>query len=412
MSLLHQSVEWGAELSFAERPGAEEVAERLRRAGCGDKRVAVRKDDEGGWRIVFAHPHWGKGAARLVPSREPIPAELMMLQPGVLESDAAARSRATCSVDIRGPGSNAHVLRDRKGMLWFARAILGDEGIDAMDLNTGRFWTKDMLDDELCHDGDADVSAIYMIHAVGDDERSIWAHTHGLQSIGGPDVDLLRASPETIEQLEAVVYMVLDGAIVAEEPSLLQIGPSDFVFSVPLEMYCAVARRQDLQLRHDDEYHAGPRVVLCDPPGRLARILRRKARPSSVFTGRRMVDMMPYSEQSSDIMADRAKASLPLLRRYREEFARHEPITGVKIGMPTDDGEGREHLWFEVDDLGKDKVRAKLVVQPFEVSSMTPGETYELDLASLSGWILQTPAGPISPSTTIAARLLRAGKVG
>ena len=122
--------------------------------------------------------------------------------------------------------------------------------------------------------------------------------------------------------------------------------------------------------------------------------------------------MMPYSEQSSDIMADRAKASLPLLRRYREEFARHDPITGVKIGIPTDDGTSREHLWFEVDDLGKDKVRAKLVVQPFNVGSMTPGETYELGLAGVSDWILHTPAGQISPSSTIGARMLRAGKVG
>ncbi len=414
MSLLHQSFKWAAELSFPGKhaPGAEVIAERLRRGGCGDKRVAVRKDDETGWRVVFAHPHWGKGAARYKPGAEPVDADAMRLQPGLLEADIAAHGAAGCCIEIRGEGSNGHLLRDRKGMLWFARTILGNDGIDALDIAAMQFWTKEMLDDELCHDADADINAVHLVHGVQNDDGSVWAHTHGLAPLGGPDIDLLRPDIGMMELLRSVVFRVLEGEVPVEEPSFMQVGPSHVVVAVPVEHFHALGRREDIMLRSDDEFHNSARVVLCDPPGRIDRVLKRKLRPSSVFTGKRPVAAMPLTEQASDIISDRAKAALPMLRRMREEFAGYDSIVGLKMGIPTDDGESREHMWFELHELGAETARAMLMNRPFQVSTMTQGETYEIELTKLSDWIMQTPAGPISPSSTAPARMLRRGMVG
>ena len=49
----------------------------------------------------------------------------------------------------------------------------------------------------------------------------------------------------------------------------------------------------------------------------------------------------------TELMAERAKATLGVLRAMAAEFAEFEVVTIAKLGYPTRDG-GKEHLWFEV----------------------------------------------------------------
>ena len=60
------------------------------------------------------------------------------------------------------------------------------------------FWSPAMLDDELAHDADLDVEALYTIHAsttTAARSRVYWLHTHGLEALGAFDIDVLRPSP-------------------------------------------------------------------------------------------------------------------------------------------------------------------------------------------------------------------------
>ena len=132
-------------------------------------------------------------------------------------------------------------------------------------------------------------------------------------------------------------------------------------------------------------------------------------RPSRVMSGKRRARLLDYSDVGTEILADRAKATLPLLRKMVDEFEEHGPEIAVKLGMETDDGESREHLWFRVEELSRESVRAELASRPLGVSSIREGDRGEWGLDLLTEWIVATPAGRITPASTLAARALRRG---
>jgi hypothetical protein len=108
----------------------------------------------------------------------------------------------------------------------------------------------------------------------------------------------------------------------------------------------------------------------------------------------------------NDLMAERAAKTLGVLRRYREEFAALEPVTLVKLGYPTRSGGDREHLWFQVHEMGDDWIEGTLGNRPFDVDLEADSRgRHSLDL--LSDWLLLTPAGQITPRSSHVARILR-----
>ena len=104
-------------------------------------------------------------------------------------------------------------------------------------------------------------------------------------------------------------------------------------------------------------------------------------------------------------MAERAKATLGVLRAMAAEFAEFEVVTIAKLGYPTGDG-GKEHLWFEVHGFGDDTLDATLANRPFAVD-LREGERAERPIELLTDWMLMTPAGNVTPRSLSAARRLR-----
>ena len=109
-------------------------------------------------------------------------------------------------------------------------------------------------------------------------------------------------------------------------------------------------------------------------------------------------------------MAGRARQTVPLLKAIREEFAGFPFPTLMKLGLPTDDGNDHEHLWFEVHAIEGDTVDATLVNQPFAIASLKAGQRGTHSLEKLSDWTLLTPAGSVTPRETRTLRELRAHK--
>ena len=102
----------------------------------------------------------------------------------------ARRGHAAVSVHIQA--RQKHVLRDRKRLLFWLRALMRSDGAVATDNASTMFWSEAMLEDELAHDADLDVESLYTIHAVqasADHTRVAWLHTHGLEELRAFDVD-------------------------------------------------------------------------------------------------------------------------------------------------------------------------------------------------------------------------------
>ncbi len=169
------------------------------------------------WALAMRHPEYGAGTVWLPRECPPIRQFLEFgLRVTQAEGEAAMSARRAVAVTV--PADKKHVLRDRKRLLRFMRALMAEDAVMTVDLASGLPWTRANLDEELAHDADLDVESLYVYHAVSDKkDRPYWLHTHGLAELGGFDLDLLRPNQYTIdnanEVFRALAFAMLEGNI-------------------------------------------------------------------------------------------------------------------------------------------------------------------------------------------------------
>lgn len=386
----------------------------------GGSGVSLKQLDAppGGWILELTHPEWGK--ARLLCMRDqPSPPREMFEYSFIPEADRQAARSCRTSVRLEMRGKHEHVLRDRKLMLRYLRAVMADDGVVAMDGMSGKVWTRDELDDELSHDADLDVAGILNIHAITDDgESTFWIHTHGLAEIGSYDFDVLDPSSSMLmaeELFRSVAFLLLEGAVGPSSSPFEVMHPGGVVKLVPMAEFLArtdAKRRESLAPSVDDGHRKG-HLVLCEPGGSFFGSLlgRSTLQPVRFLTKELPEDpMLMFSTTASELMAERARGTYSMLRRLSDEFAEFGFPTLVKIGFKVDDAKvdtEREHMWFIVHELMDDAVDATLVNQPYGIARMKEGDRDRHPVSELSDWMIMTPAGSINPRSTAAVRVIR-----
>jgi hypothetical protein len=309
------------------------------------------------------------------------------------------------------------VLADRKRLLFWLGALMQGDGVIGVDTASQLLWSPAMLEDELAHDADLDIEALYTIHAVGDasdKSRVPWLHTHGLDALGAFDIDVLEPSPLFVsncgDPLRAAAFAALEGTIAPGTARFELAHPGGAVRLVPVDEFHAHASPAHQRLRDLDDAHGAPRAVLCEPVGGLFGRWRTKPVPSrflSTMSDDRFVT--PFSTAATALMAERARHTLAVFGRLREEFASLDLPAVAKLGYEVEGGNAdeREHLWFEVHNVAADTIDATLVNRPFRVPGLTVGERREHDRARLTDWTIMSPEGQMTPRNLSAARRLR-----
>jgi hypothetical protein len=394
-------------------PPAEAFA-RLRAAGY---ELHEQRVERALWSLALEHPV--HGSAELTGFRDgPLIDEVIRFAPRISEAERAPAMGSSSVVGVRVPARRRHVLADRKTLLRIARDVLGDDGVMVVDVMPQVPWSRAGLDDELMHDADLDIEALYSIDRVVDDPPTalvepdvLWLHTHGLAELGAFDIDIVapdRAFADSCGDLfRTLATMVLDREIRPSEDRFTFGYPDGVARLVPADKFMRQADRRFAAVRDGDD-HANRRSILCEPSGRRFLGLGRRDRPEPLLSARRPPAeqfVLYFPNAMSTLMAERARATIGVLRALMAEFAEFEVQALVKLGYPTSNG-GSEHLWFTVHAIGDETVDATLENEPFEVD-LRPGERAERPLDLLSDWILGTPAGPITPRSMEAARSLR-----
>jgi uncharacterized protein YegJ (DUF2314 family) len=394
--------------------------ERLRDQGYA---LTERRADDALWALGLEHPT--HGTAELLGFRDwPAIDEAIRFAANLTDAERAAATGSASAVGLRVPARRRSVLRDRKTLLRIARDVLGEDGLMVLDVSSQLPWSRASLDDELAHDAELDVEALYCIHNVIDDggldqtgdpgaaERAVlWQHTHGLAELGGFDIDLVAPDRDFAntdsEMLRAIATMILAGDIGPSEGHFTFGQPGGEARLVPAEDF---QREADppFAAERDAPDHGDRRSVLCEPAGRKLFGFGRGDRPEPLRLARRPPPdqfVIYFPTETTDLMAGRARATVGILRALMAEFAEFEVVAIVKLGYPTT-ADSREHLWFTAHAIGDTTVDATLENTPFAVD-LRPGERAERPLDLLTDWMLMTPAGSITPRSMSAARQLR-----
>jgi uncharacterized protein DUF4026/uncharacterized protein DUF2314 len=366
------------------------------------------------WSLRLEHPTLG--FADLWCDRDAPPIDdFIAFANNLSDAEKAVAAGSSSSVGLRVPAKRRQVLRDRKTMLRIANDVLGEDGVMVLDVSSELPWSRESLADELAHDADLDIEALYCLHAVANDrsmaEPTRWLHTHGLAELGRFDLDIVGPHPDFVaacaDPIRTIATMVLEGDVTPDQARFTFGHPDGDARLVPARDFMRDADPADTALR-DADHHDERRSVLCEPAVRKVFGLGRGDRPEPLHLARRtppeqFVLYLPTS--TTTLMAERAQATIDVLRALIVEFAEFEVVAIVKLGYPTE-SDGREHLWFTAHSIGASTIDATLENRPFEVD-LQPGERAERPLEYLTDWILMTPAGPVTPRSMIGARRLR-----
>lgn len=388
--------------------------------GLGYQRRLIHQKPGIGWKMNLCHPQYGEAIVCTNDQFHPPSDLILKLDPRLTEEDADSIRSCGSSLIMEMASKPGSVLRDRKLGLRIIRDVMGEDGVAGLDADAQSFWTRAALDDELAHEADLDIESLYTIHDVLNGESpesgSCWVHTHGLAELGFFDFDILRPSPSVRGNIgdvcRAIAFAIVEGAIKHDSRDFIIAEPPGRIRMVPVPEFTRTAHASDVIIRDDPgNDHVESRSVICDPPSGLLNKLFSRGRHPNRWLSEGLLDhtIFRFSTSATELMAQRAMGTYPLLREVMSEFERFEVVAAVKIGESTDHGESndREHLWFRVIELKEDSIVAELANEPFDVASMHMGERYERGIDKLSDWGVATPVGMITPRSMTAARTLR-----
>jgi hypothetical protein len=374
------------------------------------------------WCVNAGHDAWGD-AEIFCPRGMPPPSRALIDFDKNLTSDEQETAAAGESpVLVRVKGSKQDVLRDRKSLLRWLGAVMADDGVLAIDHTAQRMWSRGALDDELSHDADVDIVALYTLHVVGSDESETaeWLHTHGLAEMGFFDFDILNPANElgdlAADALRAIAFAIVEGEVTKSTPRWQLAYPKGDVRFVDVTEFNRRAEPAIKRLRgpdpDHDEDHNHDRAVLCEPSGKLLGRWFDTIKPSKFLSGGFDEEgMFRLSAAASELSESRAKLTYPLFRKLAEELKEYELPVLAKIGYEVDDaGEDgdREYLWFEVHEFYDDAVEATLGNEPFHIARMKAGQRGRHPIEQMNDWAIFTPIGTINPRNTQPARQIRA----
>jgi uncharacterized protein YegJ (DUF2314 family) len=366
------------------------------------------------WAAQLEHPQWG--SARLEAPRVTIgpPPSLMALDPSLTPDERAELEvRAESSLFLKVPPREENVLRDRKRLLRFLGAVMGEDGAGVLDVTAGLVWSRDRLAEELRHDAPLDIMQMVLLHLVQCEGGEVWLHSHGLGEMGFVDFDVLRPAPALTEDqyavLRAIAFAIVEGP---EDGHIDPVIGADPIALVDANDFMRGARDADRRMREPED-HSERRVVCCDarPPGWLPRLFGAGSwRPSRILS--RGMDpkahLVRFSSEATELCAQRARETLPTFDGLRLEFADLDCEAMVKLAYETDANDGgQEHLWFEVQAIAANGIHAVLINDPFDIADMHAGMRVAAEPERLSDWTLFSPVGEITPRSLERARLLR-----
>jgi hypothetical protein len=382
--------------------------------------TAAAKTPDRVWAAQYTHPAWGTAEIAALRQSCPLPAELVDVAFSLSDDEKARARKGEAALAIKLRARHEHVLRDRKGLLFWLRAVMEVGGSVAIDDVSLLLWSQAMLDDELAHDADLDIESLYAIHAVQDSQDSTrvnWLHTHGLEQLGAFDFDILQPSAMFVancgDPMRALAFAALEGSIAPDFDRFRLIHPGGEVRLVPADRYQAEALPEHRSLRESDSAHSGRRSVLCEPVGCIFGRWRSRPEPSRFLA---QVDsegfVVPFSTSATNLISERASQTFGLFRDLKEEFSSFDLPALVKLGYEVEGGSptDREYMWFTVHRVLDCQVDATLVNVPHRVPSLTAGQREEFPLERLTDWTILSPEGPMTPRNISAARRLRTNR--
>lgn len=268
---------------------------------------------------------------------------------------------------------------------------------------------------------------LYTLHCVYDEKkdgkRRYWFHTHGLQRCGSVELEMLNIG-DGAEQMHILTNMTVKKFLSnpAKERERFTIGYDGMGINLcwlrweealndfPSDILGGMADRE------------GEGNIHCDPGGVLFAVEDQNMVSPEIYAQTLAVNPIYYitteeTQRMSALAKERFGSFAKIFQAkyinpdkknlFQKMFGKKNNQDEnwsflVKLGLNVDDEETndeREHLWFEVLQINGDKIKGKLLNQPYWIAKLNEGDVNEYSTDVLTDWIIYAPEATYTPDT-------------
>ena len=253
---------------------------------------------------------------------------------------------------------------------------------------------------------------IYTVQAIyGEQEDNVWLHTHGMNRCGLPELEILASSKDMAQTHYSIIETLANRLLEMEdvpndgEPMYLAMVTDQIPLFVTLvdweeavEHYPEdmLGGRNDRMESHNEDTSC---IFIFATPDDLE-----SGEYSPVFVFDEFLQENPIfmiSDRETDRMRNLARERM----QYLCQAYKKNPDLNVliKIGLDVDEkfkeegNANKEHIWFELLELGENSMKCELTQEPYYVKALHQGSqgTYTFD--QITDWMIFTEERRITP---------------
>lgn len=238
---------------------------------------------------------------------------------------------------------------------------------------------------------------IYTIHGVYDEvngEKIYWLHTHGLHRCGSVELEMIEIKNGVNELnglLDAMVAKFIYEPAHENEPFNMGYIGYDLNF--------VWIRWEDMLENYAPEIPGGlqersPKEENYGPSGIVYLLENEEIFPPDVLTEDLKENPIYFiKNEETERMSALAYEQYHFYKKTFHQYKKDDNWRFlIKLGLPIDEGEGNEHLWFDVLDINDDDtLNVVLLNQPYQIEKYNENDKLTLPLEHLTDWLIYGP---------------------
>lgn len=238
---------------------------------------------------------------------------------------------------------------------------------------------------------------IYTIHGVYDEvngEKIYWLHTHGLHRCGSVELEMIEIKNGVSELnglLDAMVAKFIYEPANENEPFNMGYIGYDLNF--------VWIRWEDMLESYTPEIPGGlqersPKEGNYGPSGIVYLLENEEIYPPDVLTEDLKENPIYFiKNEETERMSALAYEQYHFYKKTFHQYKKDENWRFlIKLGLPIDEGEGNEHLWFDVLEINDDDtLQVVLLNQPYQIEKYNQNDKLTLPLEHLTDWLIYGP---------------------
>ena len=247
---------------------------------------------------------------------------------------------------------------------------------------------------------------LFNVQAVTDEFGEVWLHTHGLCRCGLRELEIIESNQDVVQHhynLIVAYAMYLIDRKVGEDFSYLScfigslIDGSPIVvtsvsWTVGLNEYkkAKIGNIKDRKNAHNTKSNII--FLYTSEEEEKKHILKKVSIYNHLWSQN---PLFFFSDEETDRMRKLAHERFSFVK---EALKNKDNQVLLKIGLPLQEENKFEHIWFELLEIKGKKFKAKLTQEPYDIPNMHTGDEAWYTLDDVTDWIIYTKTAAINPS--------------